>query len=91
MPDISDVIAEMVNHGPHKEHFKRIYGTGKNSEIGLRKRAFECALDLYHREQAEKEQAEKELFFKKVLKEDEETSKIAQEASKKAQETIVLC
>lgn len=91
LPDVSDVIAEMVNHGPHKESFKRIYGVGNDAEVSHNKKAFECALNFYHRSKTVKEQEDKELFSKKIIKEHVETSNIAEEASMKAQEAIVLC
>ena len=33
LPDVSTVISDMVNFGPHNHVYKEIYGTGNSSEV----------------------------------------------------------
>ena len=32
LPDVSTIISDMVNYGPHNHVYKEIYGTGNDSE-----------------------------------------------------------
>ena len=94
LPEVSATVIDMVNNGPNNDVYKAIYEDGilelNAEEIEMRKRLFECSLELWQsckaRKQREKEEAEKEPFRAKVLQEDYETSRMIKAVQRRTNE-----